>query len=122
MTRAGAPRPLLKGPTEKRVMAIVPGGFDEDASDMGIASFRDRAAGLLRATGVLGRHESDEAHEARGGGKAARVAEFGGDGQRGEIVDTAEAAQAFDTGFGRIEREQVPQVRVDRGRGWRGAW
>ena len=83
---------------EKRMMPIVPGGFDEDAAQMGIAGFGDRAAHLPGAAGVFGRHQPDEAHHARGGGKAARIAEFGGDGQRGEVVDAAETAQAFNAG------------------------
>ena len=49
----------------------------------------------------------------RRGGKAARVAEFGGDGERGEIVDAAEAAQALDAGPQRLERQQVAQFGVD---------
>ncbi len=47
---------------DERVMAIVPRGFDEDATDMRVAGLGDRAAGALRPTGMLGRDEADIGH------------------------------------------------------------
>ena len=41
--------------TEKRMVAILPGGFDEHAAQMRIAGFGDGAAGLLGAAGMFGR-------------------------------------------------------------------
>ena len=49
-----------------------------------------------------------------GGGKAARVPEFGGDRQRRQIVDAAEAAEAFDPGAERLEAETFPELEVHR--------
>ena len=94
-------------------MAILPGGFDEHAAQMRIARFGDRAARLFGATGVFGGDESGEGHQTGRSGKAARVAEFGGDGERGEIVDAAEAAQPFDAGPQGLDGEQVAQFEVD---------
>ena len=45
---------LPQGITEKGMMPIVPGGFDEDASQMRVAGLGDVAAGLFRPAGVLG--------------------------------------------------------------------
>jgi len=98
-----APLTECKGAAGKRVMAVMPGGFDEHASKMGIAGLGNRASRLLGPAGMLGGHQADKAHEARGGGKATGVAEFGGDGERREIVNAAKAAQARDAGFKRFE-------------------
>jgi hypothetical protein len=54
-----------------------------------------------------------EGHGARRGGKASGVAEFGGDGERGEIIDAAETAQALHTRAQRVEIEQGTQVLFD---------
>ena len=77
----------------ERVMAVVPGGFHQDASEVGIAGLGDPAPGLLRATGVLGGDQAHEGHQARGGREAGRVAEFGGDGQGGQIIDAPKTAE-----------------------------
>ena len=106
--------PLAQGRAEKGMMAVVPGGFDQHAPQMGIAGFGDRAARLFGAARMLRRHEADKGHRPRGGREPPRVAEFGGDGQRGEIVDAAETAQALDAGPQRLQREQVPQIGIDR--------
>src|SRR6187549_1076993 len=95
-------------------MPVVPGGFDEDSSQMRIAGFGDGTVGAFRAARML---RGDEAHEGHGRGraaKAARIAELGGDRQRGEIVDAAEAAQALDPGSQRLEIEQRAEVVLDR--------
>jgi hypothetical protein len=52
---------------------------------------------------VLGGDEADKRHRARRGREAPRVAELGRDGQRGQVVDPAEAAQALDPGAQRLE-------------------
>ena len=95
------------------MMPVVPGGLDQYPPQMRIAGFGDVAAGLFRAAGVFGRDEAGKGHHARGGWKAAGVAEFGRDGERGEIVDAAEAAQALDAGAQRFEREEVAEFGVD---------
>jgi hypothetical protein len=87
---------LAQRVTEEGVMPVVPRGFDEDPAEMRVAGFGDAAARLFRATRIFGRDEAGEGHDARGGRKAAGVAQFRGDGQRGEIVDAAEAAEALD--------------------------
>jgi hypothetical protein len=50
--------PMTQGVAEKRVVPIVPGGFDEHAAQMRIAGFGDRTADRSRAAGVLGRNEA----------------------------------------------------------------
>lgn len=102
-----------QGAAGKRVMAVMPGGFDEDAPHMGIAGLGNRAARLLGATRVFRGYEPDEAPEARRGRKAARVAEFGGDGEGREIVDATEAAQARDAGAQRLDGEQIAQLKIE---------
>ena len=60
-----------------------------------------------RAAGVLRRNATGKGHHARRRGEAARVTELGGDGERREIVDAAEAAQPLDAGAQGLDREQV---------------
>ena len=105
--------PLPERLADKRVVAIVPGGLDEHAPQMAVAGFGDRAARLFGAARVFGWDQAGKRHHARRRRKAARVAQFGGDGQRGEVVDAAEAAQAFHTPAQRLQREELTQVRVD---------
>jgi hypothetical protein len=71
---------------DEGMMPLGPGGFDEDAPQMGIAGFGDGATGAFGAAGMHGRDEPDKRHRARCRRKATRVAQFGGDGQRGELV------------------------------------
>jgi hypothetical protein len=95
----GRRRAVLPAPQrapDERSMAIVPGRFDQHAPQMSIPGFGDRAAGLFGAAGMLGRHESDKGHRARGRGEAARIAQFGSNRQRGEIIDPPETPQPFD--------------------------
>ena len=105
---------MAQGSAEKRMIPGVPGGFDEDASQMRVAGFGDVAARLFGAAGGLGRDETGERHDARGRREAARIAQFSGDRQRREIVDTAEAAQALNAGSQRVDREQIAQLGIDR--------
>ena len=88
------------------MMPIVPGRFDEDAAEIGIAGFGDGAADPFRAAGVSDGTSPNEGHHAtarRGSGGGPK---FGGNGERGEIVDTAETAQALDTRAQRVEGER----------------
>src|SRR5436309_2892650 len=101
---------MAYGRTDKRVVSVVPGGFDEDATQMAVARFRDAALRAFGATRVLGGHEADKRHGARSGRKAARVAEFRGDGERGQVVDAAEAAQPLHTRTERFEIEQRAEI------------
>jgi hypothetical protein len=87
----------LKGAALKWVMAILPRGFDQDAAQMGVAGFSDGSARLIGATRVFRRDQTGKCHEARGGGEAAGITQFRGNGQGGEIVDAAEAPKALDT-------------------------
>jgi len=45
---------------------------------------------------VLRRNQSDIGHQTRRRGEPARIAEFGGDCQGGQVVDSPEAAQTLD--------------------------
>src|SRR5437763_3396748 len=91
-------------------MPVVPRGFDEDAPQMAVARFRDAALRTFGATRVLGGHEADKRHGAGGGRKAPWVAELGGDGERGQVVDAAEAAQPLYTRTERFEIEQGAEI------------
>ena len=94
-------------------MSIVPGGLDQDAAQMGVAGCGDGAPRLFGAARVFGRHEAGKRHDPWGRREAAGVAEFGRNGERGEIVDAAEAAQALDAGAERLEGEQIAQLDID---------
>src|SRR4029434_6575820 len=74
---------------QKRVMPVVPGGFDEDAPEMGVAGFGDRAARLFRAARVFGGDEAGKGHHPRCRGEAAGGAEVGGAGGGGGGGDAA---------------------------------
>jgi hypothetical protein len=95
-------------------MAVMPGGFHQDAAEMSVAGFGDGAARLFGATRVFRWHEPGERHHPRCGREAAGVTEFGGDGQRRQIVDAAETAQAFDAAAERLDREQIAELGVHR--------
>jgi hypothetical protein len=99
---------------DKGVVPIVPGGFDEHAADVGVAGFGD---GALRAFGparVLGRDQADKGHRAGRRRKPTRVAELGGNRQRREVVDAAEAAEALHARPARLEVEQGGEILFDR--------
>ena len=87
------------------MVPVLPSRFDEHASQMGVAGFGDRALDPFGPAGILGGDQAGEGHQTRGRRKAAGVAEFGGKGQRREVVDAAEAAEAFDPRLQRLDRE-----------------
>lgn len=64
---------------------------------------------------MLGRGEPDEGHRARRAGKSASVTELGGDGERRQIVDAADAAQPLDAWPERLEVEQGAEIVFDGG-------
>jgi hypothetical protein len=62
---------------------------------------------------ALGGHEADERHRAGRCWKPPGVTQFGRDGERGEIVDVPEAAQALDPRPERLQGEQVTELEFD---------
>ena len=64
--------------------------------------------------GVLGRHEPDKRHQSRRRREASWVAKFGGNRQRGQIVDATKTSQPLDARLQRLEREQRAQILLDR--------
>jgi len=109
--------PLLtepERPSQKGMMSVVPGGFDQDPPQMRISCFRDPAAGLFGSTGILRWDQAGKGHHSGGGGEAPRVAQFGRDRECGEIVNAAEAAEPFDAGAERLDREEVTEFGIDR--------
>src|SRR4029453_1339777 len=95
------------------MMAVMPGGFDQHATEMRIARFGDAAAGACRAAGVFGGDEAGKGQGPRGRGKGAGVPEFGGDGQRGEVIDAPKASETLDARPERFDREQIAQLGTD---------
>lgn len=91
--RRCATLPRAQRGADKRSMPIVPRGFDEYPSEVGIARFGDGAARPFGPTGVLRWDEPDLGHGPRRRRETARIPQFGGDGQRRQIVDPAETAQ-----------------------------
>ena len=106
--------PVAERVPEKGMMPIVPGRFDEDPAQVGIAGFGDVATRPGGATRVLGRDEAGEGHDPRRRGKPAGIAEFGGDRQGREIVDAAETPEPLDARSQRLDRQQVAQFGIDR--------
>src|SRR5688572_9184169 len=81
---------------DEGMIAIVPGGFDEDAAQMRITRLGDRPTSPRGPTRMLGGDESDIGHQAARGREAARVTQFGGDRQRRDVIHAAEAPEALD--------------------------
>ena len=96
---------LPEGIADEGMVAVMPGGFDEHAPQVGVAGFGDGAASLFVAAGMLRGDEPDEGHRAWGRGEAPWVAEFGSDGKGGQIVDAAKAAEANDARPQRLKLE-----------------
>jgi len=112
----GRGRPTLpetERPSEKGMMPVLPRGLDQYPPQMRIACFRDPAAGVFGPTGIFRRDEAGKRHDAGRGGKAPRIAQFGGDGESGEIVNAAEAAEPFDAGAERFDGEEVTEIGID---------
>lgn len=80
---------------------------------MRIAGLRDTSLRPLRPTGVFRGDQADIGHQTTGGRKPSRVTQFGRDGQRGEVVDAAEAAEALDAWPEGLEDEEVAQLDFD---------
>ena len=97
MTSAGAPAlAAAKRRADKRMVAIVPGGFDEHAPQMRVAGFGDRRRAPASCRSNARRERGRRRPSCSGPSRKRRgIAELRGDGQRGEIVDAAEAAQAL---------------------------
>jgi hypothetical protein len=58
------------------IMAIVPGGLDEDAPGVAVAGLRDRSFSLAFSRGALGRNEAKVSHEGPGRTEAADIVDF----------------------------------------------
>lgn len=99
---------------DEGMVAIVPGGFDEHATDVRVAGLGDRATRPVRPARVLGREETDIRHQAAGRRKPARVAQFSGNRQCREIVHPTEAAQALHPTAQWFECHQLLQLSFDR--------
>ena len=69
--------------------AIVPGRFDQDASHVSIASFRERALMAGAPARMLPRHETEVAHEVLGVREAAQIAQFGHNRDAREEINAA---------------------------------
>ena len=91
-------------------MPVMPGSFDEHPAQVGIAGFRDAPLRPFRPARMLGRDQADKRHRAGRRGEATGIAEFRGDGQCGEIIDTAEASQAFHACAQGFEIEKRPEL------------
>jgi hypothetical protein len=101
-------------PSQKGMMPVLPRGLDQDPPQMRIPRFRDPAAGLCGPTGILRRDEPGKRHHAGRGGKAPSIAQFGGDGECGEIVNATEAAETCDAGAEWLDGEErtlLPSMR-----------
>ena len=65
--RGRAALPHAKGAPEKRMMPVVPRGFDEHTAQVGVARLCDAPARLFRPAGILRGDEPGKGHHARRG-------------------------------------------------------
>src|SRR5687768_15865436 len=79
-------------------MSIRPRGFDYDAPDVRIASFRDAAASNVRAAGMLARAHAAEPHQLWRAAKSRELAEFRDERDRGHLRDATERLQRVNHG------------------------
>jgi hypothetical protein len=109
----GSALPEAERAATKWVMAIVPGGVDQYPSQMSVARFGDAAAHAGRPAGMLGRDEAGKGHQPRRRRESACVPELRRDGEGSEIIDAAETSQSSDARAERLERQEIPELRID---------
>jgi transposase len=78
--------------------AIVPSRLNEDASCMGVAGLGQAAAALGVAARILGRYQTEVAHELAGMRKPPQVAEFRDQRHGREETDAAQSHEGLDHG------------------------
>lgn len=74
---------------------IRPRAFNEDASRDAVAGFRNLADTAPTATAVLTRRQTEIRHEGGRLVEAAEIAEFGDQGEGGQLVDAAQRPQGL---------------------------
>src|SRR5262249_56950494 len=94
LRRLAGQQPTHPG-TERRRMAVGPGGLDQESPGVAVPGLGDVAAPFLEATGALARDETDERHELAGVLEAAEVLQFSQQGDRAELGDPAQAGGAL---------------------------
>ena len=77
------------------IVAVVPGGFDQQTAYVNVAGLGDGAAILSIARGVLRRHESEVGHERAWGSEAPHVTDLDEECEGGEGLDASETAECF---------------------------
>ena len=90
---------LALSEAEVRAMTVVPRRFDQNATQVRVASLGDLAAAALGAAGVLGRNEASVAHDLASMLEAAERAELGGECDGGDLGDTAQGLEGIYDGF-----------------------
>ena len=84
----------------------VPGGFDQDASDVCIAGLGESAAVSCRSAGVLTGDETEISHQLARMRESAQITEFSDDGHGGQEVDGTQRHQRMDY------RQRAPRLNL----------
>ena len=77
------------------VVAVVPGGFDQEKPDVDIAGLGDGAAVLSIARGVLRGNETEVGQKRAWRSEAPNIANLDQEGRGGERLDAPETAECF---------------------------
>jgi hypothetical protein len=80
-------------------VAVVPGGFDEDPTEVRVAGFGDGTLTALPAAAVFGRNQAGGGHELRGFGVASQISDFRHESEGSTCGHAAKDLEAG--GFGR---------------------
>jgi hypothetical protein len=90
------------------MVPVVPGGLDEEASDVAVAGLGDGSLSSCLTRAVLTGDEADKGHESASCGEAFEVVEFHGEADGGDRLEAAEAAESRDgLGVARIDSETL---------------
>src|SRR6202008_396936 len=81
---------------DRRSLAVVPGGLDQQPPSVPGSRLRDRPEPALLTGRVLGRDEPDVVHQLLGLGEPLEVADLRAQADGGERVNTAQAPQPPD--------------------------
>lgn len=85
-----------------RAVAIVPGGFHQKSSGVGVAGFGDGTPAISLSGRTLGGNEAEVGHERSRGAEASHVVDLGEQRHGGEGLDAAQTAESLDaTAIGR---------------------
>ena len=100
---------------DRRLVAVVVRGLDEQPPRVRRAGLGDRALFAVLAGGVLARHDADVRSDAAWVRETAQLADLGAEPERGDRVDPAQTAQPCDRHRPRALRALQHDLLIERG-------